>query len=82
MNTTIQNPSIRSLKLQPQDILQAKNVKPGTTVHCEKGILWLTQLGDYSDYMLNPGEQLTISKPSNVLIEAMSEARISILHSN
>lgn len=82
MNTTVQNPSIHSLKLQRQDILKAQNIEPGTTVLCEKGLLWLTQPGDYKDYMLKPGDRLTVSKQSNFLIEALSEARISILHNN
>lgn len=82
MNKTLQNPSIHSLKLQRQDILQAKNIEAGTTVLCETGILWLTQPDDYTDYMLEPGDRLTVSKQSNVLIEALSEARISIVHSN
>jgi hypothetical protein len=82
MNRTIQNPKNATLQLQCEDFVSAKLIDPGTTLVCEKGILWLTRSDDFTDYMLNAGEQMVINKKSNVLIEALSEARLSIIHTN
>jgi hypothetical protein len=79
MNKTL-NTTNTTLQLPRHSFHSALKAQPGTTVVCEKGILWLTQSEDFKDYMLKPGEQLVISKANNVLIEAMSEARVSIVH--
>lgn len=82
MNQTIQNTKNTSLQLHCQDFVQAQKIDAGTTVLCEKGILWLTKSDDYTDYMLKPGDKLVVNKQSNILIEALSDARVSILHHN
>lgn len=82
MNLTLKQTSNTSLKLQREDILSALKTKPGTTVVCEKGILWLTQSEDLKDYMLKPGEKMVINKRTNVLIQALSEAKLSIIYPN
>lgn len=82
MNMTLKNPSNTSLQLRRQDVLSALKTQPGTTVVCETGILWLTQSEDLKDYMLQPGEKMVINKRTDVLIEALSEAKLSIIHPN
>jgi hypothetical protein len=71
-----------TLQLPRRSFHRAIKTQPGTTVVCEQGILWLTQSEDYKDYFLRPGEQMVIEKKSNVLIEAMSAARVSIVNPN
>lgn len=79
MNLTIkQQPT--TLELHRSSFHRALNIQPGTTVVCEKGLLWLTQPEDYKDYMLKPGEKMTISKRHGVLIEALSEAGLRIVY--
>ena len=82
MNLTLKQSNNTSLKLQREDVLSALKTKPGTTVVCEKGILWLTQSEDLQDYMLKPGEKMVINKRTNVLIQALSDAKLSIVHPN
>jgi len=82
MNQTLHKPANTSLKLQERDFIRAEKTDAGTTVVCEKGILWLTQSNDLKDYMLKTGERMTVNQKSTILIEAMSEARVSIVHSN
>jgi hypothetical protein len=82
MNQTIKNPTSTSLQLQRRDFFRAQKINPGTTVVCEQGIIWLTQSNDFKDYMLKPGDRMVVSKKSTVLIEALSEARLSIVSSN
>ena len=71
-----------SLQLLPRSFYHAQIIDPGSTLICEKGILWLTQSNDINDYMLKPGDQLVMNKKTNILVEALSESRMSILHSN
>ena len=78
------NPALKqqttTFELHRRSFHRALNVQPGTTVVCEKGLLWLTQSEDYKDYMLKPGEKMTISKSHGVLIEALSEAGLRIVY--
>ena len=82
MTQTTKNANNTYLQLDRRDFFRAQKITPGTTVICEKGILWLTQSDDLKDYMLKPGDKLVVSKKSNVLIEALSEARVSIVNPN
>ena len=82
MKNTTQNHDPASLKLQQRGFYRAAEVTSGTTLVCEQGILWLTQSNDYKDYMLKSGDKLVVNKKSNVLIEALSDARLSIVHNN
>ena len=81
MNKTMKE-TTNTLQLPRRSFHRAIKTQPGTTVVCEQGILWLTQSEDFKDYLLKPGEQMVIEKKSNVLIEALSAARVSIVNSN
>ena len=48
--------------------------KPGSTLFCDTGILWVTQSNDNRDYVLMPGQKMTVTKKGKVLIEAMRDA--------
>jgi len=82
MNKTINYSDNTDINLQPLGFIHADHIGPGSTIVCNKGILWLTQTNDLKDYMLNPGDKLTVKKETNLLIEALSEARLSIVHNN
>jgi hypothetical protein len=82
MNLTRERQTNFNLKLQRRGFHRVGTQKTGMTVVCEKGILWLTQSNDLRDYMLRPGDSLIINKRSHVLIEAMSEAHVSIVYPN
>jgi hypothetical protein len=81
MNKTIKEPTT-TLQLPRRSFHRALKTQPGTTVVCEQGIQWLTQSEDFKDYLLKPGETLVINKKGNVLIEALSTARVSIVNPN
>jgi hypothetical protein len=81
MNKSIKE-TTNTLQLPRRSFHRAIKTQPGTTVVCEQGILWLTQSEDFKDYLLKPGEQMVIEKKSNVLIEALSAARVSIVNPN
>ena len=58
---------------QPMD-----HVRPGSTLFCDTGVLWVTQAGDRRDYVLLPGQKMTVTKRGKVLIEAMRDADFHI----
>jgi hypothetical protein len=82
MNQTTHQKTETTLEIQPRGFFRAQKIDPGTTVVCEQGLLWLTQSNDFQDYMLKPGDTLVVSQKSSVLIEALSEARVSIVNPN
>ena len=81
MNKTM-NETTNTIQLPRRSFHRAMKAQPGTTVVCEQGILWLTKSNDYRDYMLTAGEEMVIDTKSNVLIEALSSARVSIVNPN
>ena len=82
MNPTTKTPINTSLKIRQRGFFSAQKTEPGTIFICEQGILWLTQSNDLTDYVLKAGDKLVVNKKTSILIEAMSEARISIVHAN
>ncbi len=66
------------LHLEKNDIFRIKKLRPGMELSCEKGILWVTQSGDYRDYLLTPGQNLVLKKHGRVLIEAFREVEFKI----
>jgi hypothetical protein len=75
-------PANTTLELHRRGFHRVGAIEPGMTVVCETGVLWLTQANDYRDYLLKPGDKLVISKRNNVLIQALSEAKVDIVYPN
>ena len=71
-----------SMKLNPHQVENLKDVEPGMTVICDKGVIWLTESNDLQDYTLNPGHSVIIRKKGKVLIEALDEAKLHIIYPN
>jgi hypothetical protein len=53
-------------------------VRPGTTIACERGMLWLTQSGDPVDHILLPNDSFVATKRGRIVIEAVREAAARI----
>lgn len=67
------------IRMQRSDYQSMRTVKPGSTLFCDTGILWVTQAGDRQDYVLMPGQKMTVTKKGKVLIEAMRDADFHVL---
>jgi hypothetical protein len=68
-----------SLPMHRGSIHRIPTIHRGTTVVCERGVLWLTQTGDPMDHFLLSGQRYTLKKRGKVLVEAMREASVSII---
>lgn len=82
MNATREPQKNIRLHLHSRAFHHANSNKPGMTVRCEGGLVWLTNSNDLQDYMLRPGHSMVVAKRSDVLIEALSEADITIIYPN
>lgn len=67
------------LPMQRGSMHRIPSIQRGTTVVCERGVLWLTQTGDPMDHFLLPGQRYTLKKRGKVLVEAMREARVCVI---
>lgn len=80
---TIREPKANlKLHLHRRAFHRVNRIKPGMTVRCERGLVWLTKSSDLRDYMLRPGNSMVLPKRANVLIEALSDADVSIIYPN
>jgi hypothetical protein len=59
---------------------QRLQMKKKDTLCCDKGILWVTRVGDYRDYILWPGDEMRMPKRGRILVEAMRDADFHILN--
>ncbi len=83
MNINLEQKANIKLHLHRRAFHHVNKFKPGMTVVCEKGIVWLTESSNPQDYMLRAGHQVVVGKRSNVLLEALSaDADIRILYPN
>jgi len=62
-----------------RDFQSMQIVKPGSTLFCDTGVLWVTQAGDRQDYVLLPGQKMTVSKRGKVVVEAMRDADFHVV---
>ncbi len=70
------------LHLHRRAFQHLNRIKPGATIVVEKGLVWLTKSKDLQDYMLRPGHSVVVNSRASVLIEALSDADVTILSAN
>ncbi len=71
-----------SFSLHPHQLRKLGEVTPGTTIVCDKGLLWLTESNVQQDFALKAGKHIVIWKKSDVLIEAVNESDFHIISPN
>lgn len=81
MNANTKNAKL-DLHLHRRAFYHVAKVNPGMTVACEEGLVWVTEANNPQDYMLRPGRSMVIRKRGDVLIEALSDAEVSIVNPN
>ena len=67
------------IRMKRYEFQRMSMVKPGSTLFCDTGVLWVTQANDRRDYVLLPGQKMTVTKRGKVLIEAMRDADFYVL---
>jgi len=77
MNSTVEPKT--KIRMPRYAFQRVDGVKPGSTLICDAGILWVTQAGDRQDYVLQPGQKMTVTKRGKVLVEAMRDTDFYIV---
>ena len=68
-----------TIHLPRREFQRLRKVKRGSELYCDAGVLWVTQSGDRNDYILRPGDAMTVNWRGKVLVEAMREADFHIV---
>jgi len=77
MNTGMQTKT--KIRMPRHAYQRMNNIRPGSTLLCDTGVLWVTQAGDYQDYVLLPGQKMKVTRRGKVLVEAMRDADFHVL---
>lgn len=77
MNSTMRPKT--KIRMPRRAFQRMDGVKPGSTLLCDTGVLWVTQAGDRQDYVLLPGQKMIITKRGKVLVEAMRDSDFYIV---
>jgi hypothetical protein len=77
MNATMRTKA--KIRMPRHAFQRMDSVKPGSTLFCDTGVLWVTQAGDRQDYVLLPGQKMIMTKRGRVLVEAMRDADFYIV---
>jgi len=77
MNINTKTSNIELLMKQRQ-LLKLEEAQPHIAIECKQGVIWVTSSGDYRDHMLAAGQCYTPVNNSQVVIEALHDARVDI----
>jgi hypothetical protein len=77
MNSTMRPKT--KIRMSRRAFQRMDGVKPGSTLLCDTGVLWVTQSGDRRDYVLTPGQEMVVTKRGKVLVEAMRDSDFYIV---
>lgn len=58
--------------------LWSETLRVGERVRCEGGLVWLTQSGDATDYLLRAGESFTAQRRGRVVVQALEPASLCV----
>lgn len=79
MNINLNIQPKTKIRIGRHDFQTIDSVQPGTTLWCDSGVLWVTQPGDCKDYVLTPGQKMTVTKRGKLVIEAMRDGDFRVL---
>ena len=66
------------LLMKRRQLLKLEEAQPRMAIECKQGVIWVTSSGDYRDHMLSAGQCYVPVKKSQVIIEALYDARVDI----
>ena len=58
--------------------LWCADVLQGTRIACQQGMVWITEVGDYRDHILGPGQLWTPLHGRHIVMQAMSNAIVEL----
>ncbi len=90
MALRVANARIRILRAQEErsastsclgagEIERLEGVRAGDAILCTRGALWITQAGDWRDYLLQQGEEFVAGRRGLVVVQALADSAYRIL---
>jgi hypothetical protein len=70
------------VNLDSQETFRLDGDSRGIQIRALHGNLWITQTDDLKDYLLTPGEDLTLSSPGLVVIQGIRTAGFRLIPTN
>jgi Protein of unknown function (DUF2917) len=77
MNTLFRRRDAPAEHLPARALLRLKD-RGKASLRCLEGVCWVTQEGDPEDHVLGPGEEFRPSRSGQVLVWAVTEARLRV----
>ena len=62
----------------PSRALWSRHLRRGQSVRCERGLLWLTQSGDATDYLLRAGDYFRAQGAGKVVVQALEACEFCV----
>jgi hypothetical protein len=50
----------------------------GTQIECLSGSLWITQVGEQQDFVLGPGEETTLDRRGETVVQALRQSVVLV----
>lgn len=47
----------------------------GDVISCKSGILWITQEGDFKDYVIEAGRSFWVTRPGTIIVQALDNSQ-------
>lgn len=77
-NTQKSSGRITSKALHKNSLCRVDGDRSCREVRCLKGVLWITQEGDWRDRILTAGEGYRTRLPGFILVQALDESRMEV----
>lgn len=65
------------VSLQPGQILTLDDAE-GVHVRPQKAKVWITEEGDFTDFVVNPGEDFVVDHPGRTIIQAIDPTWVDL----
>jgi hypothetical protein len=75
LNTKINHKFNTDITLDKYGLWNIEGNRSGDVISCLRGSLWVTQEGDLSDYVLEPGQDFWVTRAGTVIVQALENSK-------
>jgi hypothetical protein len=74
INTKVNSNTITGITLPKHTTWSIDGNRCGDVITCTKGLLWVTQEGDFKDYIIELGRSFWVTRPGTVIVQALDQS--------
>jgi|GEM_PF-1101173 len=75
LNTKINQKFNTDITLDKYSLWNVEGDRRGDVISCLSGSLWITQEGDLSDYVLEPGQEFWVTRAGTVIVQSLDKSK-------